>query len=203
MKDRRTELADAAVETLGELGYARTSLREIAARSGLSLGPLHYHFTDKTALIAFCVQRYKAIFIREMDAILDGRHDAATLPVLFAAGLAKSIRQHAHVHRLWYDIRAQAMFDRAFTDVVEEIETALIAMTAHFCERAALPREMALTLYLTLDGHYRYATQRFLGGEKEAPRAFERQAMGLLQGLCPCTPPEAEPLDSLDLGSGV
>src|ERR1700747_3050170 len=41
---RRIELADAALETLAELGYARTSLREIAQKSEFTHGVLHYYF---------------------------------------------------------------------------------------------------------------------------------------------------------------
>ena len=48
---RRAELADAALATLGELGYARTSLREIAQKTEFSHGVLHYYFRDKNELI--------------------------------------------------------------------------------------------------------------------------------------------------------
>src|ERR1700746_433689 len=53
---RRLELAEAALETLGELGYARTSLREIAQKSPFSHGVFHYYFSDKTDLICCCVR---------------------------------------------------------------------------------------------------------------------------------------------------
>ena len=48
---RRDQLAESALQTLGELGYARTSLRDIAANSEFSHGVVHYYFTDKTELI--------------------------------------------------------------------------------------------------------------------------------------------------------
>ena len=49
--ERRAELADAALQTLSELGYARTSLREIAQNSEFTHGVLHYYFRDKVDLI--------------------------------------------------------------------------------------------------------------------------------------------------------
>ncbi|HQU02794.1 MAG TPA: TetR family transcriptional regulator, partial [Acetobacteraceae bacterium] len=58
--ERRRELAQAAVQTLAELGYARTSLREIAQNSAFSHGVLHYYFKDKADLIMCCVRHYKA-----------------------------------------------------------------------------------------------------------------------------------------------
>ena len=45
---RRTQLADAALQTLAELGYARTSLREIAQNSEFSHGVLHYYFPTRS-----------------------------------------------------------------------------------------------------------------------------------------------------------
>src|SRR5665213_1626249 len=57
---RRIELAEAALETLAELGYARTSLREIAQKSEFTHGVLHYYFSDKVDLICCCVRHYKA-----------------------------------------------------------------------------------------------------------------------------------------------
>ena len=53
---RRIELAEAALETLGELGFARTSLREIAQNSAFTHGVFHYYFSDKVDLICCCVQ---------------------------------------------------------------------------------------------------------------------------------------------------
>ena len=50
---RKDELALAAIDALKQLGYARTSLRDIAEISGVSVGMLHYYFEDKTDLITF------------------------------------------------------------------------------------------------------------------------------------------------------
>src|SRR6202007_3228864 len=57
---RRDELAGAALQTLAELGYARTSLREIAQNSEFSHGVLHYYFSDKQDLLTHCVRQYEA-----------------------------------------------------------------------------------------------------------------------------------------------
>src|SRR5260370_16887536 len=46
---RRIELAEAALETLAELGYARTSVREIAQKSPFPHAVLPYYFTNKSA----------------------------------------------------------------------------------------------------------------------------------------------------------
>jgi AcrR family transcriptional regulator len=54
---RRAQLAASALQTLSELGYARTSMREIAQNSEFSHGVLHYYFRDKVELITFCVRQ--------------------------------------------------------------------------------------------------------------------------------------------------
>ncbi|WP_260854743.1 TetR/AcrR family transcriptional regulator [Mesorhizobium amorphae] len=66
---RRVELAEAALETLAELGYARTSLREIAQKSDFTHGVLHYYFTDKVDLISCCVRHYKAKCVTRYDQV--------------------------------------------------------------------------------------------------------------------------------------
>ena len=70
-EERRRELATAALQTLGELGYARTSLREIAQNSPYSHGVVHYYFADKVELITYCVRQYKAECVTRYDEIVD------------------------------------------------------------------------------------------------------------------------------------
>ena len=67
---RRGELADATLQTLGELGFARTSLREIALKTAFSHGVLHYYFRDKVELITYCVRRYKEHCVTRYDEIV-------------------------------------------------------------------------------------------------------------------------------------
>ena len=67
---RREQLAESALKTLGELGYARTSLRDIATNSPFSHGVLHYYFADKLDLIDYCVRYYKAKCVTRYDALI-------------------------------------------------------------------------------------------------------------------------------------
>src|SRR3954469_23326763 len=101
-EERRRELADAALQTLSELGYARTSLREIAQNTSFSHGVLHYYFADKVDLIIHCVKHYKAICVQRYDEILQASPTADALADGFARGLAGTAREDAALHRLWY-----------------------------------------------------------------------------------------------------
>ena len=68
--ERRDQLAAAALQTLAELGYANTSLRDIAQNSAFSHGVLHYYFADKFELITYCVRQYKAECVTRYDSIV-------------------------------------------------------------------------------------------------------------------------------------
>jgi TetR/AcrR family transcriptional regulator, transcriptional repressor of bet genes len=48
---RRVQIVSAAIETLVELGYAKTSLAQIAKRAGISTSLIPYHFKDKEDLL--------------------------------------------------------------------------------------------------------------------------------------------------------
>src|SRR4051795_7518310 len=103
-EERRRELATAALQTLGELGYARTSLREIAQNSPYSHGVVHYYFADKVELITYCVRQYKAECIQRYDEIVERAGTATQLAQDFAQALEASLVEDAAMHRLWYDL---------------------------------------------------------------------------------------------------
>ncbi|WP_338694186.1 helix-turn-helix domain-containing protein [Bradyrhizobium sp. 26S5] len=128
---RRIELAEAALETLGELGFARTSLREIAQNSAFTHGVFHYYFSDKLDLICCCVRHYKAKCVTRYDEVVTSAQSRDELTEGFLAKLAATLRDEARMHRLWYDMRSQAMFEPAFRKDVLEIDKSLEDDLAH------------------------------------------------------------------------
>src|SRR5277367_167620 len=98
--ERRTQLATAALQTLAELGYARTSLREIAQNSEFSHGVLHYYFSDKIELITCCVRQYKAECVKRYDNIVAASGSPEELRRGFGAVMAGTLRDEARMHRL-------------------------------------------------------------------------------------------------------
>jgi len=170
---RKRALAEDAIKALSELGYARTSLRDIANCSGVSVGVLHYYFHDKEDLISFCVRVYKEDFMKRLDSIAASAPDSDSLIRSFSDGLVETLDRGGDVHRLWYDIRSQAMFDEVFQPVVEEIEDALIGVTERVllrigALRGCAPAMNAREAYLLLDGQFRYFLQRKLAGDRSA-----------------------------------
>src|SRR3978361_2143832 len=103
-EERSRELADAALQTLSELGYARTSLREIAQNTSFSHGVLHYYFRDKVELITYCVRRYKSVCVQRYDEVSASPRTAEELSRGFAEAMAGTLVADAAMHRLWYDL---------------------------------------------------------------------------------------------------
>ena len=134
---RRIELAEAALETLAELGYARTSLREIAQKSEFTHGVLHYYFSDKVDLICCCVRHYKAKCVTRYDQITSAAQSREELMKGFLEKLGETVRDEAQMHRLWYDLRSQSLFEEAFRDDVAEIDKSLEDMVWRVASRFA------------------------------------------------------------------
>ena len=165
--ERRDELAESALTTLGQLGYARTSLREIAQNSPFTHGVVHYYFRDKVDLITYCVRYYKARCVQRYDELVATSTSAGEIRDRFAAKLAETLLDEAPMHRLWYDLRAQSMFEEALRADVTAIDEALCAMIWRIVERyAALAgREPAVdpaTAYGLLDGIFEQALHGLL-----------------------------------------
>src|ERR1700732_2087185 len=170
---RRIELAEAALETLAELGYARTSLREIAQKSEFSHGVLHYYFSDKFDLICCSVRHYKAKCVTPYDQITATARSRDELLTGFLDKLAETIRTEAHMHRLWYDLRAQALFEDAFRDDVMAIDRSLEDMVWRIVSRYAelggkTPLVSSEVLYALFDGLFQKYLLRHLSDDAQS-----------------------------------
>ncbi len=159
--EKKALIADSALQALQELGFANTSLRDIAARADLSLGMLHYYFEDKAELIAYCVLAYKADFLAYLKSALDGSEGREAVIQRLAEALAASIFNDGPTHRLWYDIRNQALFDPSFRDTVNDIEQGLIEVLAQAWVQAGHDvGAFSPLLYSAMDGAFRYLMQQ-------------------------------------------
>lgn len=185
---RRNELADAALTTLGELGYARTSLREIAQHTSFSHGVLHYYFRDKIELITFCVRRYKAVCVTRYDAVIAGAGTAAALADDFAEALVTTMREDFAMHRLWYDLRSQSTFEEALRLTVADLDAQLEAMIWRVVQRYATltggrPVISRLVAYATFDGLFENCLVRQISGDASAADELRAGARWLIDTL--------------------
>jgi AcrR family transcriptional regulator len=171
--ERRAELAEAALQTLSELGYARTSLREIAQNSEFTHGVLHYYFRDKVDLILCSVRQYKTRCVTRYDQVTADATTYDELMTGFLATLAKTMRDEAHMHRLWYDIRSQTLFESAFRADVAELDKSLENMIwrimCRFAELTGEPQSMPpAVIYAMIDGLFQQCLLKHLSGDAQA-----------------------------------
>jgi TetR/AcrR family transcriptional repressor of bet genes len=183
--ERRDQLAESALLTLGELGYARTSLRDIATNSTFSHGVLHYYFTDKLDLIDYCIRYYKAKCVTRYDALIADSTTPDELRAAFADKLVETIVDEGPMHRLWYDVRAQSMFEQRLRPAVTYIDETLEQMVWRVIERyaelgAAAPAMTPAATYGMLDGLFQAALLGDSLGQDEALPTLVEQVHGLL-----------------------
>ena len=124
-----------------------------------------------------CVHRYDEVVERSRteQELLDG----------FADRLVETIADEAPMHRLWYDLRVESMFDERLLDTVLQIEQALEDMIWRIVTRYAelADREVAMdptSAYAVLDGLFQAALFKHVTGDAEAVSALVRQVHNLL-----------------------
>lgn len=178
---KKNELADSAVEVLSQLGYARTSLRDIAQHSGVSVGVLHYYFEDRIDLISYCTLRYKTEFAQMLEATLVGGGTHRQIIEAFICALVDAIDKDADKHRMWYDIRAQALFDENFHETIDEIEDLQIDIVRRFISLLGIEGVDPLSVFLTLDGTFRHFLKKRLRDDPDALTAFRKALMEMFE----------------------
>ncbi len=186
--ERRAQLAATALLTLAELGVARTSLRSIAQNSEFSHGVLHYYFNDKFELITCCVRQYKTECVTRYDGIVASSVSADELKQGFGALMAATLRDEAKMHRLWYDLRMQSLFDDTFRVDVEEIDHSLERMiwriVSKYAELAGVRVEVSkAATYALYDGLFQHALFRYLAGDTGAADVLDHNVQRLLDSV--------------------
>ncbi len=171
---RRIALAESALKTLGELGYARTSLREIANNSEFTHGVVHYYFRDKIDLISYCVRYYKTKCAQRYDEVVETAASADELAVGFLGKMTQTLVEETPMHRLWYDLRAQSMFEDQLRDDVAAIDQLLEQMIWRILTRYAdlvggSPTVDPPTAYALIDGLFEQAVVGYAADPDRIP----------------------------------
>ncbi|WP_067690247.1 TetR/AcrR family transcriptional regulator [Nocardia jejuensis] len=171
--ERRAQLASSTLQTLAELGYARTSLREIAQNSEFSHGVLHYYFRDKVDLLTESVRQYEAACVTRYDEVVETATTAEGLRGGFAEAMTTTLCADALMHRLWYDLRNQSLFEETFRADVLEIderrEQMIWRVVTTYAELCGLPPAISSSMaYTAFDGLFLQALMHHLAGRDDA-----------------------------------
>lgn len=103
------KLVDATAQTIVEIGYSKTSVREICSRAGVSDGALFRHFDTRLDLIVACADHVADQTIQELGDLAE----VTPGPDQTARVIAKAIRQAT---RRPYSSVWQELFVAARTD---------------------------------------------------------------------------------------
>jgi AcrR family transcriptional regulator len=182
---RRDQLAESALRTLGERGYARTSLREIANNSEFSHGVVHYYFADKLELVVYSVRHYKARCVTRYDGVVAEATTPEGLLDAFAAKLVETVQDEAPMHCLWYDLRTQSMFEdqlrEAVTLIDQTLEDMIWRVISRYAELAGRPPAMSpAAAYGVLDGLFQQALLGHVTGDETALPTLVEQVHSLM-----------------------
>jgi AcrR family transcriptional regulator len=182
---RRDQLAESALRTLGERGYARTSLREIANNSEFSHGVVHYYFADKLELVVYSVRHYKARCVTRYDGVVADATTPEGLLDDFAAKLVETVQDEGPMHCLWYDLRTQSMFEdelrEAVTLIDQTLEDMIWRVVSRYAELAGRPPAMSpAAAYGVLDGLFQQALLGHVTGDETALPTLVEQVHSLM-----------------------
>ena len=106
----------------------------------------------------------------------------------FLAVLGETVRREAPLHRLWYDLRAQALFEEAFRADVAELDKSLENMIwrimSRFAELAEQPLRLpAAALYALFDGLFQRGLLQHLSGDSEAIAGMQADVRAVINEL--------------------
>jgi len=132
--DRRRELIEATIRTIGRRGYAATTLSHVAGDAGLSPGIVNFYFKSKEQLLQetleFLVEEYDRVSQGIIAAA--GIDPAAQLLALVAADFDPAIFTKEKV-AVWYAFWAEAATNPAYRTVVSRLEAKDQQTTASIC----------------------------------------------------------------------
>src|SRR3954451_13883473 len=72
-EDRRAQILRVSAELFAELGYASTTVRNIAERTGLLSGSLYHHFDSKESILQEILRGFIDDLVDQIEEQLDGR----------------------------------------------------------------------------------------------------------------------------------
>jgi AcrR family transcriptional regulator len=93
-KSRRDQILKTAAELFATKGYTRTSMRDVAAASGILAGSLYHHFASKEAIAVELVENYHSDLVDAVRKFGSVDVDAVTALRLFTREIAEVSFQH-------------------------------------------------------------------------------------------------------------
>lgn len=127
----RDRLLDAAAECLHELGYERTTTRDILRRAGLSAGSLYHYFPGKEELLAALADR---IFRTDMNALVPSTETSSLAATLDS--LLRRLFDPANSSTLLPQLRARAPYEPELARALARWDDKMVGTMSGFIRAA-------------------------------------------------------------------
>src|SRR6476660_5941745 len=126
--DRRSQILDAALVCFAKRGFHQTSMHDISAEAGISVGLIYRYFENKEAVISAMADRHK----KEIHEVLERARQAPSLleslEILFTAHCCQDAPQV--VSAFVVDLYAEASRNPHVADLVRDVlDTAMEGVT--------------------------------------------------------------------------
>src|SRR2546421_10155449 len=126
--DRRSQTLDAALVCFAKRGFHKTSMPDISAEAGISVGLIYRYFKNKEAVISAMADRHK----KEISEVLQRAKQAPTLleslEILFTAHCCEE--ETRMVSAFVVDLYAEASRNPRLADLVRDVlQTAMAGVT--------------------------------------------------------------------------
>ena len=154
---RRVQLIEATIETLAEMGYARTTLTAVAKRAGLSHGLVNFHFETKEKLLTETMLYLAEEYRQNWTAALEGAGPRAAdrLDALLRADFNPAICTPARLSAwcsFWGEAQSRPLYqeacgsnDDAYNLTLEGVCAALNAEGGYRHDPARVARVLRVT----------------------------------------------------------
>src|SRR6266567_2034659 len=155
--DRRSQILDAALVCFAKRGFHQTSMHDISAEAGISVGLIYRYFENKDAVISAMADRHK----KEIQEILERAQQASnlleSLEILFTAHCGETEPQV--ISAFVVDLFAEASRNPRVADLVRDVcettmtgVTDLIARSPEAKASGLTPHELAELIFAVSDG---------------------------------------------------
>src|SRR3954447_16853513 len=126
--DRRTQILDAAIICFAKQGFHQTSMHDVSAEAGISVGLIYRYFANKEAVISAMADKHK----QEIHELLERARRASSLfeslEIIFTAHCCENSPKVLSAFVV--DLYAEASRNPSVADLVRDVlETAMAGVT--------------------------------------------------------------------------
>jgi TetR/AcrR family transcriptional regulator, repressor for uid operon len=126
--DRREQILEAAMVCFAKRGFHRTSMHDISAEAGISVGLIYRYFENKEAVISAMADRHKNEIHEVMERARQAPNLLESLEILFTAHCCEDSPQIQSAFVV--DLYAEASRNAQVADLVRDVlQTAMDAVT--------------------------------------------------------------------------